>query len=174
MLHYLAEHPADRLALAKIFSPLSKPELIAPAVEEFLRYSSPIQIFGRNAARDLELHGARIRSGDIVALSFGSANQDPKVFANPEQCILDRAPNRHLAFGAGPHLCLGAPVARLEMAVTLEEFLTRIPDFNLAPGRAGQWKGRGDRRGLASLPVVISSLRSGQTDLNQPVLPNQS
>ena len=157
MLHYLAQHPADRLSL------LSQPELIAPAVEEFLRYSSPIQIFGRNATRDLALHGAGIRSGDIVALSFGSANQDPEVFANPERCILDRAPNRHLAFGAGPHLCLGAPVARLEMSVTLEEFLPRIPDFCQEPGQAVQWKGRGDRRGLAALPVVIPSSRSGQT-----------
>jgi cytochrome P450 len=148
-LHYLAENPADLARLRE------HPELVPTAVEEFLRYISPIQIFGRNATRDVVVHDVEIKSGDIVALGFGSANRDPKVFAEPDRIILDRSPNRHLAFGAGPHLCLGAPVARLEMAITLTDFIRRVPDWTLAPGHAPEWKGRGDRRGLSKLPVVI-------------------
>jgi cytochrome P450 len=149
-LHYLAEHPDDRRRLA------ADPRLIPTAVDEFLRYVSPIQIFGRNATREIALHRQTIKEGDVVALSFGSANHDPTAFPDPERCLLDRAPNRHLAFGAGPHLCLGAPVARLELAVTLQEFARRIPHYTIAPGAAVAWKTRGDRRGLAALPVVIA------------------
>ncbi|HVA88264.1 MAG TPA: cytochrome P450 [Chloroflexota bacterium] len=148
-LYYLAEHPADRV---RLFADL---DLIPLAVEEFLRYVTPIQIFGRNATRAVELHGRTIGEGEIVALSFGSANHDPTVFPDPDRCVLDRAPNRHLAFGAGPHLCLGAPVARLEMAITLQAFAGRMPEFRVAPGRTATWKTRGDRRGLGELPVVL-------------------
>jgi cytochrome P450 len=129
--------------------------LIPTAVEEFLRYVSPIQIFGRNASHDVELHGRVIPQGDVVALGFGSANHDPQVFPEPERCILDRAPNRHLAFGAGVHLCLGAPVARMEMEITLGEFGRRVSTLQLAPDRRLAWRKRGDRCGLASLPVVL-------------------
>jgi cytochrome P450 len=148
-LYYLAEHPDDQRRLA------AQPELVPTALEEFLRYVSPVQIFGRNAAHDVEVHGRTIGQGDVMALAFGSANHDPTLFPEPERCILDRAPNRHLTFGAGVHLCLGAPVARMEMEVTLQEFAGRVPSFKLAPGEGITWKKRGDRRGLARLPVVI-------------------
>jgi len=148
-LSYLAAHSADRERLT------ADPRVIPLAVEEFLRYISPIQIFGRNATRNVELHGQTIKAGDIVALSFGSADHDPTAFPDPERCVLDRAPNRHLAFGGGPHLCLGAPVARLEMTVTLEEFTRRVPWYSVAPGATVDWKTRGDRRGLARCPVVV-------------------
>ncbi len=147
MLYYLAEHREARQQLAE------NPALIPTAVEEFLRYSTPIQIFGRNTTREVELHGQKMAEGDIVALGFGSANHDPAVFPEPERCVLDRTPNPHLAFGAGIHLCLGAPVARLEMHITLEEFLRRAPPYRVSGEVA--WKARGDRRGLARLPVVI-------------------
>jgi cytochrome P450 len=150
-LYYLAEHPDQRERL------VSNPALIPTAVEEFLRYISPVQIFGRNAARDIDLHGETIKEGDIVALSFGSANYDPAIFPNPDRCLFDRSPNRHLAFGARVHLCLGAPVARLEMAVTLQAFTRCVADFQVAPNAAIKWKKRGDRRGLATLPVVLMS-----------------
>jgi len=149
MLHHLAEHPADRARLRV------EPELVPRAVEEFLRFITPIQIFGRNTTRDTTLHGVTMPQGDIVALGFGSANHDPAQFPDPEQVILDRTPNRHLAFGAGPHTCLGAPVARLEMEITLTEFVQRVPGWRVAPGHTVEWKPRGDRRGLARLPVVI-------------------
>ena len=152
-LYYLAEHPDDRRRLA------ADPALIPTAVEEFLRYVSPIQIFGRNASQDVELHGRVIPQGDVVALGFGSANHDPQVFPEPERCILDRAPNRHLAFGAGVHLCLGAPVARMEMEITLGEFSRRVSTLQLAPDRRVTWRKRGDRCGLASLPVVLNGTK---------------
>jgi cytochrome P450 len=152
-LLHLAEQPADLRRLAH------EPSLIPTAIEEFLRFTSPIQIFGRNVTRDVDLHGQRIGQGDVVALGFGAANHDPAVFPQPERCQIDRAPNRHVAFGAGPHLCLGAPVARLELAVTLALFARRVESMALLPGRAPQWKTRGDRRGLAALPVTLAGTR---------------
>jgi cytochrome P450 len=148
-LHLLAQHPDLRRRLA------AEPELIPSAVNEFLRLASPIQLLCRNAARDVELHGRRVPEGDVVAIAFGSANRDPAVFEEPERCVLDRKPNRHLAFGTGRHLCLGAPVARMEMAVMLEQVVQRMPDFALDPARDVTWKARGDVRGLATLPVVL-------------------
>jgi len=150
-LYYLAKH---REAWQHL---VSQPELIPTAVEEFLRYVSPIQIFGRNAAKHINLHQQTIYEGDIVALSFGSANHDPTIFPNPDQCILARSPNRHLAFGAGVHKCLGAPVARLEMEITLQEFTRRVSHIHVTPNESIEWKKRGDRRGLARLPVVLAS-----------------
>lgn len=149
-LHHLAEHPADLARLR------ADPALAPRAVEEFLRHITPIQIFGRNTTRDTTLHGVTVPQGDIVALGFGSANHDPAQFPDPEKVLLDRTPNRHLSFGAGPHLCLGAPVARLEMEITLTEFVQRVPGWRVAPGDAVEWKPRGDRRGLVRLPVVIA------------------
>jgi len=153
-LHYLAQHPEARAQLA------ATPELIQPAVEEFFRYATPIQIFGRNATRDLDLHGRHVKQGDVVALSYGSANHDPHVFRDPETCLLDRfqgtAGARHLTFGAGIHLCLGAPVARLELGITLREFTTRVPPLSLAAPDDVRWKQRGDRRGIAALPVTLA------------------
>jgi cytochrome P450 len=147
MLWWLGAHPDDFQRLQR------EQTLITSAIEEFLRYSSPIQLFGRNAAHDLTLHGRTIPSGDVVALGFGSANHDPNMFPTPEQCILDRAPNRHLTFGAGPHLCIGAPVARMELLVTVELFLERVRRFTV--NAEPDWKTRGDRRGLATLPAVL-------------------
>jgi cytochrome P450 len=146
MLHYLGHN------LAAFEQLRQKPELIATGIEEFLRISTPIQIFGRTSARDHELRGEQIKKGDLVAMGFGAANQDPNVFPEPGRCILNRTPNKHLTFGAGVHLCLGAPVARLEMRVTLETFLEHIARFEL--GEGATWKTRGDRRGFATLPVT--------------------
>lgn len=151
MLYHLAEHPEDRAALR------ADPALVPSATEEFLRFVSPIQIFGRNTTGEVELHGVTMAKGDTVALAFGSANRDPSVFPEPDRVVLDRSPNRHLAFGAGPHQCLGAHVARLEMSITLTEFLQRVPDWHVAPDSAAQWKGRGDRRGLSRLAVVLEA-----------------
>jgi cytochrome P450 len=149
MLHWLAENPDGLARLA------AEPALIPAAVEEFLRFSSPIQIFGRNAARNLSVHERRIEAGEIVALGFGSANHDPAMFEAPEEVRLDRKPNRHLTFGAGPHLCAGAGVARMEFAVTLEALIEAGIGLALDPAVAPRWKTRGDRRGLASLPLLI-------------------
>jgi cytochrome P450 len=151
MLWWLAEHALERRAL------LAQPSAIPPAVEEFLRYSTPIQIFGRNASHVTTLNGRTIQAGDVVALAFGSANYDPAVFAEPAQCRLDRSPNPHLTFGAGVHLCLGSEVARLEMAVTLQQLAQHLPEFRLDPAEPVEWKSRGDRRGLQRLPVIVGA-----------------
>lgn len=150
-LYHLAENPADRERLR------TDPSIVPLAIEELLRWVTPIQIFGRNATQDISIRGTTISKGDIVALGFGSANHDPHQFPDPEKVVLDRTPNRHLAFGAGPHTCLGAPVARLEMQITLTEFVQRVPGWHVAAGQTVKWKLRGDRRGLASLPVILHS-----------------
>jgi cytochrome P450 len=147
MLDWLAEHPE---ALERL---KDEPALIPTAVEEFLRFSSPIQVFGRNASHDVTLHGRQIGKGDIVGLGFGAANHDPAMFECPEEVRLDRSPNRHLAFGAGPHLCAGAGVARMELAATLEVLAETGIRFRHHPEEQPRWKTRGDRRGLSALPI---------------------
>jgi cytochrome P450 len=154
MLHWLAEHPKGLARIA------AEPTLIPAAVEEFLRYSSPIQVFGRNASHDICLHGRDMKAGDIVALGFGAANRDPSVFEAPDEMRFDRKPNRHLTFGAGPHLCAGAGVARMEMAVTLETLIEASVGLALDPAGTPRWKTRGDRRGLAALPLVIKEKKT--------------
>lgn len=149
MLHWLAENPEGLARLA------AEPALIPTAVEEFLRYASPVQLFGRNAVRDISMHGRQVQAGEIVALGFGSANRDPDVFEAPGEMRLDRRPNRHLAFGAGPHLCAGAGVARMELAVTLETLVEAGTELAPDPAAAPRWKTRGDRRGLSNLPLLI-------------------
>ncbi len=109
-----------------------EPELIPQAIEEFLRLESPLPERGRFASTDIELHGRTIPEGALVALNFGAANLDPEEFQNPEACIITRSPNRHLAFGHGAHKCAGAPLARVELAVALEELLSRTKNFELA------------------------------------------
>jgi cytochrome P450 len=148
MLQWLAGNP-DALAH------LADPESIPLAVEEFLRHSSPIQIFGRNATKDMCLHGRDLSAGDIVALGFGAANHDPAVFESPEEMRLDRRPNRHLTFGAGPHLCAGASVARMEMAATLRMLIETGVSVRPDPDASPRLKTRGDRHGLASLPLLV-------------------
>lgn len=144
-LLHLAQHPEQRRQL------FGDPALVPGAINELLRFLSPVQIFGRNAAHDLELHGAHIPAGDVVALGYGAANHDPREFPEPDRCILDRRPNRHVAFGHGHHLCLGANVARLELAIMVERFAQLFPEFALDPRRPPTWKARGDVRGLSSL-----------------------
>lgn len=148
MLQWLAANPD---ALTQLADPASIPL----AVEEFLRHSSPIQIFGRNATHDMCLHGRDIGAGDIVALGFGAANHDPAAFDAPEEMRLDRRPNRHLTFGAGPHLCAGAAVARMEMAATLRMLVETGVSLQPDPDAPPRLKTRGDRHGLASLPLLV-------------------
>jgi len=105
---------------------------LAPAQEELLRYCSPVIYMRRTAKRDIELGGQQIREGDKVVMYFGSANRDPARFERPDELILSRTPNEHLAFGAGAHACLGQHIARIEIDAMLREVLTRMTDFQLA------------------------------------------
>jgi cytochrome P450 len=148
-LLHLAQHPEQR---AELFGDVDA--LKHTAVNEFLRFVSPVQVFGRNATHDLDLHGETIPAGDVVLLAYGSANHDPRAFEDPQRCILDRHPNRHVAFGHGRHLCLGANLARLELTIMMERFADLWPNFAVDPGRSPTWKPRGDVRALASLHLI--------------------
>ena len=148
-LLHLAGHPEQR---AQLFG--DPAGLTHSAVNELLRLLSPVQVFARNASRELELYGETIPAGDVVLLAYGAANHDPRAFDQPERCILDRHPNRHVAFGHGRHLCLGANLARLELSIMIESFAELFPDFAVDAERPPTWKPRGDLRALASLDLV--------------------
>ncbi len=108
------------------------PSLLASAVEEIVRWTSPIIHFARTATEPYELRGRRIEAGDAVALFYPSANRDEEVFDDPFSFRVDRSPNRHLGFGVGEHFCLGAHVARLELQVAFKHLLPRIEEVELA------------------------------------------
>jgi cytochrome P450 len=125
----LTRHPDQRRRL------LAEPGLLPNAIEEMLRWWTPVRSFTRRATRDTELRGRRIREGEVVLLLYGSANRDEEVWGeDPDRFDVgrDHGRARHLAFGFGEHLCLGAPLARLEARVVFEELLRRAPDFELA------------------------------------------
>ncbi|HWU09290.1 MAG TPA: cytochrome P450 [Streptomyces sp.] len=124
-IYRLATNPDVQMRLRR------QPELIPTAVEEFLRLETPLPELGRRATEDVELHGRTIRAGELVALNYAAANRDPEAFEHPESCIIDRSPNRHLSFGSGMHKCLGAPLARLELRVVLEELLAATTEISL-------------------------------------------
>ncbi|MGH7291381.1 MAG: cytochrome P450, partial [Myxococcota bacterium] len=121
------QNPAERAKLA------ANPALIPTAVEELLRWVTPIANMNRTATRDAELRGQKIRAGDKLLLLYGSANRDERVFADPDRLDVTRDPNDHVAFGGyGSHFCLGASLARLELRVMFEELLARLPDMEIA------------------------------------------
>jgi cytochrome P450 len=108
------------------------PTLLAPAVEEVVRWTSPIIHFGRTATADVELRGKTIREGDTLALFYPSVNRDEEIFEDPFDFRIDRQPNHHLGFGVGEHFCLGSHVAKLEMQVAYKHLLPRIDEIELA------------------------------------------
>lgn len=120
------EHPGEWQRLE------ARPELLPQAVEEILRWVTPITHFTRVATRDYELRGHKIRAGDQLALYFASANRDEDVFDEPFEFRIDRRPNRHVAFGVGEHVCLGAHIARLELETIFRHLLERLEAFELA------------------------------------------
>ena len=127
------------------------PSLLLTAVEELLRYDTPLQLFERWVLEDSEVCGVQVPRGAELGLMFGSSNRDPDVFANPDRLDLGRDPNPHISFGAGIHFCLGAPLARLEMQIVFETILRRMPRLELL--REPEWKPTYIIRGLQSLPV---------------------
>jgi cholest-4-en-3-one 26-monooxygenase len=122
----LIEHPEERARLQ------ANPALLDTAVEEMLRWVTPVNLFQRTVTRDVELGGQRIREGERVVLFYASANRDEEVFPDAHRFDITRDPNDHLAFGIGPHFCLGANLARLEIKIMFEELLRRLPDIELA------------------------------------------
>ena len=127
------------------------PALVPGAVEEFLRFDSPVQGLIRIATSDTELGGVPIAKGDALTVMIGAANRDPARFPDPDRLDVRREDNKHLSFGLGPHFCLGAPLARLEAQVAFDALLARFPSISLAgkPERGGTFV----LRGLTRLPV---------------------
>jgi cytochrome P450 len=125
--------------------------LVPTAVEELLRYDTPLQMFERFVLEEVEIDGVRIPRGAELALLFGSANRDPAVFEDPDRLDLSREPNPHLTFGAGTHFCLGAPLARLELQISFETILRRLPRLELVA--EPEWKPNYIIRGLRELRV---------------------
>lgn len=126
-------------------------ELLPTAVEELLRFDTPLQLFERWVLEDSQICGVAVPKGAELGLMFGSSNRDPDVFADPDRLDLARDPNPHISFGAGIHFCLGAPLARLEMQIAFETILRRMPRLELLA--EPEWKPTYIIRGLKSLPV---------------------
>jgi cytochrome P450 len=145
MIEYLATHPEHRQRL------VDDPSTIPAAIEEMLRWLTPVMVVPRAAAEDITVQGVEIKKGDGVTLVLGAANDDEAEFA-ADVVDFDREPNKHLAFGAGHHLCLGAHLARMELRIALEELHARIPDYRLADGAGIQFS-TGIRQ-AHSLPLV--------------------
>lgn len=144
-LWHLAQNPQDRKRL------IEEPELITSAVEELLRAYSPVTM-ARYVASDVEYNGCPMKEGDRVLMNFPAANRDPDKFHDPNNVILDRPENPHVAFGVGIHRCAGSNLARMEMRISIEEWLKRIPDFELEDPDAVTWAG-GQVRGPRSMMV---------------------
>jgi cytochrome P450 len=122
-LHSLLADPA---VLDDVLARLDDDRAVERLVEEMLRHDSPLHLFERTATSDVELHGVTVRTGQKVAALLGAANRDPRVFAEPDRFDPTRDPNPHLAFGAGIHFCLGAPLARMELQISVRALLRRL------------------------------------------------
>ncbi|SEB40812.1 hypothetical protein SAMN05216452_0958 [Nitratireductor aquibiodomus] len=129
------------------------PDLIATAVDEFLRFQSPNQLGNRMAVEPVEFYGETVEPGTPIHLCIGAANRDPRQFADPDRLDVGRKPNRHLAFAGGPHLCAGFSLARMEGRIGISHFLKRFPDYRLTgePERTGRVR----FRGFARLPARV-------------------
>ncbi|MBZ0285455.1 MAG: cytochrome P450 [Anaerolineae bacterium] len=130
------------------------PVLIKPAIEEVLRYDSPVQMTSRMVMTDMEFQGQHLRKGSQVSFMLGAANRDPEQFANPDQLDISRESNPHLAFSNGIHYCLGAPLARLEGQIAISTLLKRLPKMGLLDD-APPYRPTYVLRGLKALPISV-------------------
>jgi len=135
---------------------VAEPELFATMADEIVRYVSPVISFVRTATEDTELRGQRIAEGERVLLLYQSANRDEDVFEDPDSLRLDRSPNPQIAFGVGPHVCMGINLARLEIRVLFEELVRRFPDMHVAPGFTPTYVEHALVHALDTLPVVFT------------------
>lgn len=148
MFDTLAHHP-DQYDLIR-----ANPDLIPIAVEEQLRITTPIQNLYRYTRGDYQIGNVTIPAGSRVLLSFGAANRDPAVFDEPDEYRADRNPRTHVAFGYGPHMCLGAPLARMEAQAVLRELVTRVS--RLSPNGSTTWSTHSSLRGPTHLPIHLT------------------
>jgi cytochrome P450 len=144
----LHDHPDARRRI------VADPALIAPAIEESLRFNTSAQRFKRTIAREIELHGQTLRVGDKVVLAYGSGNRDERKFPNPDIYDIDRRPLGHLGFGSGKHFCLGSQMARLVTEVAMKRFLERVPDYHLTTDRI-MWNSSSNFRSPTALPFAV-------------------
>jgi cytochrome P450 len=147
-IYTLLQHPAEAAELR------NNPEMIRGAVEEILRYESPVQLTARVLKEDMEVCGQRILKGWTIQCMLGAANRDPKQFDQPDQFNSKRLNNQHLAFGAGAHFCIGNQLARLEGQIAILNLVQRFPKMNLA-GPRPEWAPTFGFRGLKTLPVIM-------------------
>jgi len=145
----LLEHP-DQMAKLR-----DDPTLIASAIEELLRYDSPVQWTARITNSGVEVGGRTIPSGSMVIAAIGAANRDPRHFQDPDRLDIVRADNRHVSFGFGIHYCLGAPLARVEGQIALGTLLRRMPDLALQTGATTEWRKSSALRGLQTLRATF-------------------
>jgi pimeloyl-[acyl-carrier protein] synthase len=145
----LLRHP-DQLQMLR-----TDPSLIAGAVDELLRYDSPVQVFARTALQDMDLDGRPIRKGQGIVLLLGSANRDPEVYSQPEQLDIKRHGPSSLVFGRGIHYCLGGPLARLEARIVFETLLERFAEMHLLTADP-PFRDNVVLRGLEALPIGAS------------------
>jgi cytochrome P450 len=131
------------------------PSLIESAVEELLRYDSPVQMSDRVATEDIQVGRTHVLKGESVAVVFGAANRDPDQFADPDRLDVTRNPNRHFSFGYGIHFCLGAPLARVEGQIAINAILRRLPNLRLLTDTP-RWRPTITLRGLKALPVSFA------------------
>ncbi len=143
---YLAANPDQRRRIS------ADPELIPNAVEELMRWETPVIAVPRVATRDVEIGGLEIEQGELVSFLIGAANLDEIEFPDAGAVDFDRERNRHLAFGSGPHRCLGSHLARMELRVAMEEWHRRIPDYAVEPGKAPRYSP--GIREVMELPLV--------------------
>jgi cytochrome P450 len=147
----LFEHPDERRRLQDDLD-----GMLPNAVDEMLRWVSPVIYMRRTATQDCELAGAAIATGDKVVMYYGSANRDERAFTEPDRFDIGRTPNEHIAFGGGgPHFCLGSHIARVEIEALLRELLTRLPD--LAPAGTAEWLPSNFISGPKHLPVTFTA-----------------
>jgi cytochrome P450 len=144
---YLARHPEHRHELVE------QPDILPSAIEELLRWETPVPGVVRVAMQDVEVSGCPISKGERVSPLLGAANTDPAEFPDPELVDFRRNPNRHRAFGGGPHRCLGSHLARMELRVALREFHRRIPDYEIKPGAKLNYTAA--LRSVESLPLTF-------------------
>lgn len=147
-MYTLLRHPREAAELR------DNPEMIRSAVEEVLRYESPVQFTARVLKEDIEICGQYIPKKWTILCMLGAANRDPKQFEEPNQLNLKRLNNQHLAFSAGPHFCIGSQLARLEAQVALSNLLRRFPEMKLI-GPRPEWASTFGLRGLKGLPVTL-------------------
>jgi len=148
-LWHFGTNPADLDRLR------AEPELLPSAVEESLRYYSPVTM-ARIAEEDVQIGGHTIHAGDKVLMNFPAANHDPEQFERPDDFVIDRTRNRHIAFGTGIHRCAGSNLARLEMTTALRVWLERIPNFHVTEPTEVVWAG-GQVRGPRSIPMTLAT-----------------